>query len=830
MRSDPRSRFTSWGNSMRHPSRSIRSKQFISSVIAAVESLESRQMLSAGELDPAFGTGGIVTLGGTLGLNATVCGPGGSIVAVGFFEPADPNLPVTFGLTRYNSNGKLDGTFGSGGVVKSSLPSDLTPFDATTAVTTPSGQIVVVGTGGNGIRVGRFNANGRLDPTFNGDGFNDQVITGAYDVPSVIVQNDGKIIVSVLIEPGDSELLRFDKNGALDTNFGNGGVLVTPIQVFALSLAKGGKIVAGGATDADPTTGLHSAFAVARYLSDGSLDPTFGAGTGMVSTSFGTDDQYANSVLVASNGDIVLAGSAGTIVAGNLVPQYQFSLVRYLPDGTLDSSFGTGGLIQTDISGRADTASLAPGGKILVAGSRLDESGVFTVVRYRSDGQLDSTFGSGGISENNSGVSSNGPISALIVYPNGKFLVCPNATPERFRANGTLDNSYGLHGIAQGSTSFDAQVVQTQKNGQILIAGQGQSGLGIARYNTNGSPDIHFGIAGTNQVTWPASLGTVIDLTAQSIAVASGGKILVLSSFNTSSTTGIMLVEFNSNGSVNTHFGTGGIVIPSGTNLYGGSVALQSDGKILVVGNDNTIGSALTADSAFEIFRYRANGSLDPTFGSGGIITDLAGQTAGADAILITRTRQIVVAGQANGMFTAIRYTANGVRDQSFGVDGVVSTSFADITNTGQGSDSAVPPTSNALVLTATTGGGQGGLQIIGSALDVADHSAVNYIAIANYNSAGLLQNRSVALEQVGPQYARAKDGQLVFASGSGSVTRYNADGSVDTSFGTNGTATFAPSDGFTQVGVPSVAVLPDGDVIALQGGLIARFFGSSKK
>src|SRR6266566_313079 len=175
--------------------------------------------------------------------------------------------------------------------------------------------------------------------------------------------------------------------GDLDSSFGTGGLVTTDFAGrgdfgLAVALQSDGKIVAAGNSSA---VGVFSVnFALARYNTNGSLDSTFGTG-GTVLTSFGGNLSAAFDVAVQPDDKIVAVGVAGS----------DFGIARYSANGTLDPTFGSGGLVTTDFGGsdQANGIALQPDGKIVVVGPLQGKIGV---ARYNTDGSLDSTFGSGG--------------------------------------------------------------------------------------------------------------------------------------------------------------------------------------------------------------------------------------------------------------------------------------------------------------------------------------------------------------------------------------------------------------------------------------------------
>ncbi len=249
---------------------------------------------------------------------------------------------------------------------------------------------------------------------------------------------------------------------------------------------------------------------------DGDLDSTFGSG-GKVVTGFFGRSNGANAIALQADGKMVVAGSA----LSALGPP-DFALARYNGDGSLDSAFGSGGRVTTDFGGRSDNASavaIQPDGKIL-AGGGADLAGTqfdFALVRYNVDGSLDSTFGSGGkvTTDFNGGLDA---AAALALQTDGKIILAgfattgdPHMAMARYNSNGTLDSNFGSAGKVvtniNGTRDF-ANAVAIQSDGKIIAGGSTLTPLGsfvmfgLARYNPDGSLDPAFGSGGrvTTQV------------------------------------------------------------------------------------------------------------------------------------------------------------------------------------------------------------------------------------------------------------------------------------------------------------------------------------------
>ncbi len=368
-----------------------------------------------GSLDPAFGTGGKVatSLSVTAWFRDLVIQPDGKIVVVGLtFAPPPPMQPpttLTAFVARFNPNGTLDTTFDGDGYHNTYFMNDVN-----SVALQPDGKIVVggVGLGGNNqgaFSVARFNSNGTLDTTFDGDG---RVVTtvgvdsGAF---SVNLQADGKIVAAGMtaltasFANRDFALVRYNADGSLDTSFGTGGRVATDIATSTdvlntSAIQADGKIVAAGYST-DPLPNMKSV-TIVRYNVNGSLDPTFGTAGKVIKS--GAADSYAAEIALQMDGKIIIVGE------GN-------PPLRYNPNGTLETTFQS--------SGNFFALSLAiqSNGKIVTAGGEIigGTSG-FTIVRYNNDGTLDATFGMGG-KVLTSFASSTG-VDSVSIQPDGKIV------------------------------------------------------------------------------------------------------------------------------------------------------------------------------------------------------------------------------------------------------------------------------------------------------------------------------------------------------------------------------------------------------------------------
>jgi uncharacterized delta-60 repeat protein len=340
-----------------------------------------------GALDTTFGGDGKVTTRFMAGAGAegVAIQANGKIVAAGL-------AGEKFALARYNRDGTLDSTFGGSGRVTTRFTVG-SAFARDVAIQ-GDGKIVAGGDVGlpGRFALARYNRHGSLDATFGGDG---KVITrfmaGSASAEGVAIQANGKIVAAGLAGDGRFALARYLTNGTLDTTFGGDGKVTTRFIVgsanaFDVAIQQDGKIVVAG------TAG--GRFALARYNHDGTLDVTFG-GDGRVITRFTSGAEGARGVAIQGDGKIV---AAGYISAGLVGGFGEFALARYDTDGTLDTTFDGDGKVTTDLTPGLDYANdvaIQQDGRIVAAGFAADVER-FGLARYEVNGALDTTFSGDG--------------------------------------------------------------------------------------------------------------------------------------------------------------------------------------------------------------------------------------------------------------------------------------------------------------------------------------------------------------------------------------------------------------------------------------------------
>lgn len=416
----------------------------------------------------------------------------------------------------------------------------------------------------------------------------------------------------------------FTQPGTLDETFGEGGKVLTQLNAksYASILQADGKIITAGYASNEKTAG----FFIARYLTDGKLDVTFGD-SGYAITHFdfngSVDDGYflevIHAVTIQPDGKIVAAGYGihGYFYDAEIGPVYNMSFLvaRYLPDGTLDSSFGGDGTVDTDF-GKLEEAYavvIQPDGKIIVGGSVAPAPGQpqelisdFCMVRYLSNGQLDQSFGNGGIVTTNFKDVDSETITSLAIQEDGK-IVAGGKNPElgnetksefvlaRYQTNGTLDASFGDSGVIKtdfGANGEQINDIVLQNDGKIVAAGISNNNsfianMAIARYNFDGTPDQSFANEGRVSIKFEEGAAR-----GSSVLLQSNGKILVSGYVFKGNIVDFALARCLPNGSLDSSFGINGKVVTDlGGYDYSYSSIVQDDGKIVLSGysaNDST--------------------------------------------------------------------------------------------------------------------------------------------------------------------------------------------------------------------------------------------------
>ena len=556
---------------------------------------------------------------------------------------------------RINSDGTNDISFGSNGKVINQF--GINKYGRAIDIQA-DGKIVVMGSN----NVIRMNTNGALDTTFDGDGnynitnslsFSTSTTNLTLNRPRIKSLSSGKILISATVS-SDFGLIQLNSNGSLDTTFGTNGVATlngSSDTSNILLIRSDGKIVTGG-TNFNSTSGTSQI----QYILFGN--------TGI----FESEARY-NLDYGKDNADRTIEQSTGKTVVLNLSRGSQ-SLKRFNVDGSVDNSFGSFGV---DLTGIDPYKMLNINDKILLT----DNNGV-KLHKFNSNGSYDTTFGINGILD----FSLNAPnyiqfIDEVFYNPADGYTYVgfdydeslDNAANtytsfgiSRITANGSFDSTFGVNGIAKvrfdyfgtGTYEWPAEIT-IQSTGKIVVSGvvlttlgnnSDTKAIGILRLNNNGTLDTTFGTAG-KVVTQINSRDYPIG-----IRLLSNDKFLLnASDYIVSNATNITFsVQYNSNGSLDTTFGTNGMVNDSN---YFKTMVVQPDGKIIKGGSYN---------SQFNIVRYNTNGTLDTTFGTAGYVSTTINNYSAIENLLMLANGKLLAGGYSyNGqslIMTQARYTS----------------------------------------------------------------------------------------------------------------------------------------------------------------------------
>jgi uncharacterized delta-60 repeat protein len=755
-------------------------------VLGVVQFGQFEACAAIGDLDQTFGHHGAVMTGLGTSYDAAYCvamQPDGKIVVAGDASTPGRDYGITtyIAVARYNADGSIDASFGDGGIVHTSLGTR--DDHARSVAIQDDGKILVCGYALNRFALVRYNVDGSLDATF---GMGGKVLTfvpsGVIHVNCMALLPDGKVLLGGVRKDGgnrmDLALARYTPQGILDPTFGNGGLVFTDVAASqdscnSIAISNEGKIVLAGVSY---ISGSYWDYLIARYNPDGSLDEAFGDG-GTVRGDFASDDDSAYSVVVQNDGKMVVAGSARVSGASC------FSLIRHNVDGSVDASFGNQGKVVTPVGFQSAVQQLAwqLDGKLVAGGWTWNGTNFdFAATRYHPTGELDTTFGIAGIGRTPIGAD-NDVLLSLTPAGDGKLVMAGYADVRtttdfalaRYDSNGMLDESFAIlgKGITETGASDDVvQRVAIQGDGKILAAGYSRVGGNydylLVRYNREGTLDRSFG-SGGKVLTELES-----DDRARSVVVQEDGRIILggISSRGGSDAV-FVLARYNSDGTRDGQFGNDGLVEAPPLGAFDTAITLlQEDNKILLAGESDA-GAGLD----FTLLRFSTNGSLDPTFGAGGLVTvDIATEWDSVEDAVLQSDGRILVLGSTFDWDTftwvpvLVRFTTDGHLDSTLGSGGLLFPGGLLATSVAVQGDGRILLCRDATLTrynadgTPDAGFGNGG--------------------VANFEmgSGERLFLQPDGRIVVGGTYYNGLDLDIV-------ISRYNADGILDSSFGEGG-------------------------------------------
>jgi len=458
--------------------------------------------------------------------------------------------------------------------------------------------------------------------------------------------------------------------GALDLTFGTRGTAsARPFTDFintrAVVVQPDGKVVLFGSVRICSGATCNNSFLGVRFNTDGTLDNSFD-GDGAVVTDYFGQNEGAFAAAVQADGKIVVAGGFYSIFGNTNNNILGFKIVRYMPDGSLDTTFGTAGRVYeefNDVGGYAQSVIIQPDGKIVVAGS--DQNSMLLVARFNIDGSLDTSFGTNGRIASNS----YGAVQARIDRQlDGKLIIIIRSLQNngalkliRLNANGTLDSSFGSGGVVTSTFTWGFKpTVAIQTDGKILVSG-GSNGLGtppLIRFNADGSVDAGF-VPNHGEITTGGACRSCTQYVSKILLLPDGRFYLVGGTPRDSTSLQIVVVSrYLSNGTIDSTFGFRGASILKYSNTDNSlstveDAALLTDGKVVIAGNASfTVGNFQQG----HVFAMRITAAVTAP----SMRADFDGDRKTDFSVFRPSTRFWYVLNSSNGSILGQRYGADG--------------------------------------------------------------------------------------------------------------------------------------------------------------------------
>ncbi|MEO7801571.1 MAG: Ig-like domain-containing protein, partial [Ginsengibacter sp.] len=607
------------------------------------------------------------------------------IIVAGF---ANKNGHFDFALARFNTNGTLDNSFGTGGLQTTDFGN--TDDFCQSIIVQPNGKIIAAGYNYNylsqdfKIAVARYNEDGSTDKSFGSNGrLNSE---SGFAVPNgAAIQNDGKLVM--IAKPADYVLLRYNTNGTLDDTFGTNGNVEMDFSLFEfndLVIQNDQKILIAGHGPF-----FNSDFLLARFTASGKVDKSF-SGDGHLLTDFGSSSDFLSSIVVQRDGKIIAGG-----VTQNSENINSIALSRYNSEGVPDKQFGKSGRLTDQFRQGLttyNTSVLQADGKLIAAGSVWNGIDFdFVIARYDTKGNLDNTFNVKGY-QTIDFKSNNDYINSITIQKDGKIVAAGYSGTNtnsgfaiaRINTDGSIDKSFDKDG--KTTTHFNGNVdiaygVSLQKDDKIIVTGSSQlefneetnrysSDFIIARYNADGTMDNSFAFDGFLNI----DLGG--DDIPKAIAIDQDDNIVVGGYSQIFDGADIersyfAIIRLTPGGFLDETFSGDGIELDGFSGLAAANaIALQGDGKILATGiitNKDPNEKILTA------VRYNKDGSFDNTFNGLGLKTiSTSDGDLTTNAITLQKNGKIIIAGSLNNDAALWRLNSDGSIDKSFDDDGVL--------------------------------------------------------------------------------------------------------------------------------------------------------------
>lgn len=573
-------------------------------------------------------------------------------------------------VRRLNPDGSVDRSFGKEGCGAS------IPFVASQIAVDGAGRIVIAGHASHGpyvhdvppsqeLVLARLLPGGGLDPSFGKDG----IVRAYTDLGLGINEATGLALTEGggLVVAGDRMAFRFTASGGLDSGFGNGGKVEVAGQVRSLLVLPDGKIVLASTSGSPSCCPESSDFVITRYLSDGSLDPGFGA-AGIVTLDVAKVDE-PRAIGLAPEGGVVLAGESKRTTECSLACEDSLVLARFEASGKLDAGYGGDGVADLGPSPEAEATyypaiaafAVAPSGETVIGGDSGFDGDAFLLAR-EPGGQASLGFGQGGLVVELKELASNTEASGIASEPNGALVVAAESNAGGHDSHHVLLN-FGADGGASravGSTTTIAsgQIGSGGRHALFSIAENGRDS--VLRFEKRGQLDRDYGVDGRARL--PAGFRVSTFLAQRD------GSVIVVGRTGLQGKMAAYLLT--ARGRPARGFGHEGLALVSFGDLRhteARSVLIEPDGRIVLVGWAG--GQAAAA-------RLLPDGRLDPDFGRRGRIASLIGPHTAAD-IVVRQGRGILVACEPEKVsgpdgVVLVRLNRSGRRVSSFGLHGVV--------------------------------------------------------------------------------------------------------------------------------------------------------------
>lgn len=640
------------------------------------------RLSAAGVVDDQFGVNGLAAVDFGADddfLTGLAVQADGKVLLAGSSSANGPTQDSV--LARFDSRGNLDASFDVDGKQRLHL-ADRSLFGGGLAVQ-PDGKIVVAtgATGttsdSSGLIVSRYTGNGALDTSFGGTGWLRPALVASVRPSNVAVRSDGRIVVTGLTQNNDVAVVQLTNGGGPDSTWSGDGLASLTLEGILTGDVSGvlqgdGKVtVATSASRWLDPSGAN--FAVARFTPTGDVDSLFDTDGAAYTDFLAPADEIARAAISQPDGKTLIAGSSNG----------RSALVRLNGNGSLDATFGRDGRAATG-SGReyVDVALDASGLVVALASPNTSTPNVQGLVRYLSDGTLDTTFGSGGRVSTTFAATDVSPV-ALALAADGKILAAATVHDNgrsqialtRYLSDGRLDPTFDGDGSAWfdvPGTSESASSLLLQPDGSIIVAGSVYSSLGRAvmlamKVSSNGALDASFDEDGVLNVD-ASTKGSW----AQAIARQVDGKLLlvggaVIGDVFPGQGRDFAIARINTDGTLDRAFDSDGVNTVDFASHYlddATGVAVLGDGRIAVSGY-STAGRYWMnnlrpeSDSNLAVVMFTAVGGLDSSFdGDGKLVVDVSGKTD-VFADLVLRDGQLTLAGTSlaaeHGDFSLVR-------------------------------------------------------------------------------------------------------------------------------------------------------------------------------